>query len=69
MDPAKVAVIQEWNTHKHVKDIQAFLGLAIYYRRFILSFSLIANPLTQLFKKDLVFTWIIEAQHALVTLK
>lgn len=68
MDPAKVYIIQEWNTPKHVKDLQAFLGFANFYERFILSYSIVVNP-TQLTKKDLVFAWTPEAQSAFEILK
>ena len=48
MDPAKVAAIQEWATPKSVFDIQVFLGLANFYRRFVKNYSKIAIPLTAL---------------------
>lgn len=51
MDPAKVAAIKEWKIPKTVKEIQSFLGLANYYRRFIRNYSKIATPLTDLTKK------------------
>ena len=40
-----------------MKEIQQFLGLCNYYRRFIHQFSDIASPLTQLTKKATDFTW------------
>jgi hypothetical protein len=38
-------------------EIQSFLGLAGYYRRFIKDFSKIAKPMTKLPEKDKVFEW------------
>ncbi len=32
MDPAKVAAIRKWETLRSVKDVQAFLGFANFYR-------------------------------------
>jgi hypothetical protein len=40
-----------------VDDIQSFLGLAGYYRRFIEGFSKISKPMTGLLEKDKKFKW------------
>jgi ribonuclease HI len=40
-----------------VNDIQSFLGLATYYRRFIKVFSKISKPMTELLEKDKKFEW------------
>ena len=39
MDPKKVATVQYWETPSCVKDVQAFLGFANFYRREILHYS------------------------------
>jgi hypothetical protein len=41
----------------HVGDIQSFLGLAGYYRRFIEGFSKISKLMTELLEKDKKFEW------------
>ncbi|KAJ9520145.1 hypothetical protein QJQ45_030070 [Haematococcus lacustris] len=51
VDPAKVQVVKEWPTPRNLKDLQAFLGLANYFRRFISNFSSLAAPLTNLTSK------------------
>ncbi|KAF5233022.1 hypothetical protein FANTH_12730 [Fusarium anthophilum] len=53
----------------NVKETQAFLGFANYYQRFIKDFSKIANPLTELTKKDKPFEWNDKAQTAFKQLK
>ncbi|CAA6653930.1 unnamed protein product [Spirodela intermedia] len=39
MDGTKVKAIREWTTPRSVKDLQSFLRLTNYYRRFIKGFS------------------------------
>jgi hypothetical protein len=69
MDPAKVEAVLSWPEPKTVTEVQAFLGFANFYRRFIEGYSKIAKPLTELTKKDQSFSWDKEAQHAFDTLK
>ncbi|XP_050778994.1 uncharacterized protein LOC127034293 [Gopherus flavomarginatus] len=48
---AKVDAIQKWPVPRSKKQVQSFLGLAGYYRRFVPHYSQIAAPLTDLTKK------------------
>ena len=57
VDPRKIEAVLEWKPPKLVSKIQSFLGLAGYYRRFVEGFSLIAAPLTKLFRKGVAFVW------------
>jgi hypothetical protein len=57
VDPSKVKDVLSWNTPQNVSDIQSFLGLAGYYRRFIKRFSKIAKPMTELLEKGKTFEW------------
>jgi hypothetical protein len=57
VDPSKVQDVLTWNAPMSVSDIQSFLGLAGYYRRFIEEFSKISKPMTKLLKKDKKFEW------------
>jgi len=52
MEKEKVEGVTNWPTPQCVKDIQKFLGLANYYRRFVKDFAKIAKPLHQLVRKD-----------------
>ena len=52
MEKEKVRGILEWPTPKYVKDVQKFLGLANYYRRFMKDFTEIARPMHRLVRKQ-----------------
>jgi len=69
MDPGKVKVIREWPEPRKVKDIQSFLGFANFYRRFILRYSDIVVPLTQLTRKSIAWNFSAECLKAFETLK
>ncbi|CAE7222323.1 RNA-directed DNA polymerase [Pyrenophora teres f. teres] len=70
MDPEKVSAIQDWLLPKTLKDVQAFLGFANFYRRFIYGFSDIAKPLTHLTRGDpKLFQMTPEASRAFDQLK
>ncbi|KAL0540339.1 hypothetical protein IC582_024574 [Cucumis melo] len=56
VDPKKIDSISSWLQPKTPKDIQCFLGLASFYRRFIKSFSTITTPMTNCLKKG-SFQW------------
>lgn len=45
-----------------VKDVQSFIGLCLYYRRFIPNFATLAKSLTDITKKGQEFTWMTEHQ-------
>jgi len=57
IEEEKVKGILDWLTPKCVKDVQMFLGLANYYRRFIEGFVFIARPLHDMVKKDQKWNW------------
>jgi hypothetical protein len=57
LDPSKVQDVLSWNVPTSVGDIQSFLGLAGYYRRFMEGFSNIGKHMTELLEKDKKFEW------------
>ena len=69
MSEDKLREIRDWETPKNVKDVQAFLGFANFYRRFIKDYSRIAKPLTDLTKSGITFEWPIECELAFRSLK
>ena len=48
----KVKAVLDWLVPKSVKDIQKFLGLENYYRRFIEEFVKIVRPLHEFIRKE-----------------
>ena len=56
MDPLKLETMSQWPIPTKKKEVQAFLGFANYYRRFIVNYSAKARPLIDL-TKDVRFTW------------
>jgi hypothetical protein len=69
VDPSKVRDILDWEPPKSVHQVRSFLGLAGYYRRFILNFSKISKPITELLKKGIKYVWSKECDEAFQTLK
>jgi len=55
VDPSKVQEVMDWKAPTLVHEVRSFLGLAGYYHRFILDFSMIAKPMTRLLQKDVKF--------------
>src|SRR5260370_25682043 len=69
MDPNKVNTIVEWHTPSCLTDVQAFIGFANFYRRFIRDFSKIIKPLVALTQRGALFRWTPACQTAFETLK
>jgi hypothetical protein len=69
VDPNKVKDILEWKSPTTVHQVRSFLGLAGYYRRFILDFSKIVKPITELLKNDAKFNWSSKCAEAFEQLK
>jgi len=69
VDPRKVEAVLKWGRPTNVTEIQSFLGLTGYYRRFIEGFSTIASPLTKLTRKEVGFVWSEEYEASFRELK
>jgi hypothetical protein len=57
VDPSKVQDVLSWNAPMSVGNIQSFLGMVGYYRRFIEGFLKISKPMTELLEKDMKSEW------------
>ena len=68
-DPSNIVKVKEWPTPTNGKEVQQFLGLAMYYCRFIKGFATIAKPLHRLTEKGANFTWTDACSEAFATLK
>ncbi|GJV92028.1 putative reverse transcriptase domain-containing protein [Tanacetum coccineum] len=55
--PAKIESIKDWTSPKTPTVIHQFLGLAVYYRRFIEGFSKIVKSMAKLTQKKVKFDW------------
>ena len=55
MDPAKVEAVQSFKAPQNVKQVQQFLGICNYYRRFIKDFAKVSQPIATLVCKDTPF--------------
>ena len=69
VDTKKVEAVSSFPVPKDIKLLRSFLGLASYYRRFILGSSKIANPLFALTRKDVPYVWSNGCQQAFDELK
>jgi hypothetical protein len=50
VDPTKIQVIRDWSAPTTLTELRNFLGLANFYRRFVLVFSHITWSLSQVIK-------------------
>jgi hypothetical protein len=69
VDPSKTKGVLNWMPPMNASEIQSFLGLAGYYRRFIKDFSKIAKLMTRLLEKNKDFDWTKECQASFEELK
>ena len=63
-DEAKIAAIKERKPPTNVKQMQQFLGLCNYYRKFIKGFADMTVPLYNMIKPDTSWVWSDECDEA-----
>jgi hypothetical protein len=68
VDEAKIEAIKSWPIPATLTQLQSFLSLAGFYRRFVRDFSTIAAPLNDLTKKGVPFYWGAAQEHSFNTL-
>ena len=69
MQKEKIEEVLNWPASRNIKEVQKFLGLANYYRRFIKDFAKIAAPLHVLVRKEQKQKWEKEQEEAFEKLK
>ena len=69
VDPTKIEAIVNWKPPRNVTEVRSFLGLAGYYKRFLIGFSVITSPLTKLLRKGIKFEWMDKCQNSFEQLK
>ena len=65
----KVSNIKSWPTPKSLKQLQSFLGLCNWYRKWIPRYSAHTSAFKNLLKKDCEFAWTTDHQDAFDLLK
>lgn len=63
-DPKKVECINKFPRPKNVKQVQSFLGVCNYYRRYINNYAGLAKCLYNICKKDQPFNWTNECENS-----
>lgn len=61
--------IKRFPIPRNTRDVQSFLGMCSYFRKFVENFSVIAKPLYDIIKKDTNFQFEEQEQQAFETLK
>lgn len=65
----KIKAVREFPTPSNVHQIRQFVGLCSFFRKFINNFAIIAKPLTDLTKKNIVWKWEQAQDDAFLELK
>lgn len=65
----KTRAIEEFPAPKDIHEVRRFLGLASFFRRFIVNFAAKAKPMSDLLKKNTKFQWRSDEQKAFENIK
>ena len=60
---AKVEAIEKFPNPRTKKELQQFLGMAGYYKKFCQNFSDVASPLTNLLANNVKYVWSEETEN------
>ena len=69
LDPTKTEKVKNYPAPTNAMGVRQFLGLATYYRQFVLKFTLIASLLKSLTWKNAEFEWTDACEKAFCELK
>ena len=64
VDPDKVRAVADWPTPTNVSEVRSFLGMANYFRKFLLDYAKHVAPLHALTKKDAPWNWSPDCESA-----
>lgn len=65
-DPDKIRAVVDFPKPQNIKQLQGFIGLCSYFRRFVRDLAKIANTLHQLLQKATLFQWSDQCQNAFI---
>lgn len=65
----KIKAVKNFPQPNSIKQLQSFLGLTGFFRKFVANYSKLARPLTDLLKKDQAFIFEMEQVEAFILLK
>ncbi|KAL3684568.1 hypothetical protein R1sor_002590 [Riccia sorocarpa] len=69
MDPRKVEKIRKQPAPTNRKELQRVMGMANFYRRYILNYAVLAAPVNALNRENVVFNWTSQCQEDFDLLK
>ena len=53
MSPSKLNAISDFEAPRNKSELMRFLGMVVWYKRFIKNLTLVSQPLTELLKKSI----------------
>lgn len=68
-DEGQIRAILNFHVFRTMRVVKSFLGLASYYRRYVLDFAMIASPLIDLTEEDKPSVWDKAQQNSFADLK
>jgi hypothetical protein len=66
IDPERIVVILNLSAPTSKKEVQAFMGVINFVRRFVPDFSVMVKPIHNLLKQDCSFSWTYDVENAFV---